>query len=147
MPLLLRKPDLLGVWMVIQRGHWVGGSVGGMADRHARMYVRGSDLVLVIEGFEFVSNSYQISGINAILYALVACCRALMDFKSGITTLTRRAVMHLHCPCFARGCFAASEAASQPPIGIKWYYQGSTSYLGDLGAFGPWSLGRSVSPW
>ena len=35
-----------------------------------------------------------------------------MDFKWGITALARRAVMHLHCPRFARGCFAASEATA-----------------------------------
>ena len=29
--------------------------------------------------------------------------------------------------------FAASEAASRPQIDIKWYYEGSTSDLGDLG--------------
>ena len=52
--------------------------------------------------------------------------------------------MHFHYPRFARSCFAASEAASRPPNGIKWYYEGSTSDLrdlGDLGASGP----RSVS--
>ena len=29
--------------------------------------------------------------------------------------------------------FTASEAASRPQIDIKWYYEGSTSDLGDLG--------------
>ena len=51
--------------------------------------------------------------------------------------------MHLHCPRFAWGCLAASEAASRPPIGIKWYYEGSTSDLGDLRGLRP-SVPQSV---
>ena len=50
--------------------------------------------------------------------------------------------MLLHCPHIARGCFAASEAASQPPIGVKWYYEESTSDL--KGTSGPPALGPSV---
>ena len=44
-----------------------------------------------------------------ILYALVARCRAVMDSSKALRpSPARRAVMHLHCPRFARGCFAAS---------------------------------------
>ena len=75
-----------------------------------------------------------------ILYALVARCRAVMDSSKALRpSRARRAVMHLHCPHFAQGCLPAS-------IGIKWYYQGSTSDLkGSRGPPGPRPLGRSVS--
>ena len=69
--------------------------------------------------------------------------QALVVRSPGRNGLHVRHYGPLRSPRFARGCFAVSEAASRPPIVVKWYYEGSTYALRHSG---PPALGMFSFP-